>query len=70
MTLSLWLLGACGLAYAVPTALLGIAFIALAERLRRRPSVPRAVALFRFSIAYLFAVFLFLTVDALTRAKW
>jgi protoheme IX farnesyltransferase len=70
VTLSLWLLGACGLVYAVPTALLGVTFFALAERLRRRPSVPRAVALFRFSIAYLFAVFLFLTVDALTRAMW
>ena len=68
VTLAAWLLGATGLLYAIPAALLGITFFVLAERLRRRPSVPRAVALFRFSILYLFAIFLFLTLDALARA--
>ncbi len=57
-------LGAIYLAVAAP---LGAWFVAAAVRLWRHPDVPKAVALFRFSIVYLFALFLAMTVDALAR---
>jgi len=50
--------------YLWPAALLGAAFVALAVRLFRRPSTAHAMQLFRFSILYLFALFLMMTVDA------
>ena len=40
-------------------------FLFEAFRLYRTPSTARAVGLFRFSILYLFALFLVMTVDAL-----
>jgi len=68
VTLAIGLLGEAGLWYTVPAALLGALFLWYAERLRRSASIPHAVALFRYSIAYLFALFLFLTVDAVVKA--
>ncbi|MBI1798879.1 MAG: protoheme IX farnesyltransferase [Candidatus Eisenbacteria bacterium] len=64
VTLSLVPLGVAGPAYLVPAALLGGAFLFYAGRLHRRPSVPNAVRLFRFSILYLFLLYVSLTVDA------
>jgi len=67
VTLALWPLGAVGPVYGVPAALLGGLLIYDAFRLQRTPSVPRAMRLFRFSILYLFLLFLFLTLDAMVR---
>jgi protoheme IX farnesyltransferase len=50
-------------------ALLGAWFIHGAWRLQRSPSVARAMGLFRFSILYLFAFFLVMTVDAFFRVR-
>lgn len=66
-TLALLPLGAAGPVYGVPAVLLGAAFIRYAWRLRRSGETAHAVHLFRFSILYLFALFAFLTADALTR---
>jgi protoheme IX farnesyltransferase len=68
VTLALGPLGAAGPVYWGPAALMGGWFIAYALRLWRDPSVPRAVHLFRFSILYLFLLFVFLTADAVVRA--
>lgn len=68
VTLAIVPFGVVGPLYWVPAAALGALFVAWAERLRRRPTVPHAVALFRYSIVYLFAVFLCLTLDAVWRS--
>lgn len=52
------------LIYLVPAALLGAAFVALAVRLHRKPTTAHAMQLFRYSIVYLFALYLMMTVDA------
>jgi protoheme IX farnesyltransferase len=65
VTLALGLLGVAGPVYWVPAALLGAAFIARAARLWRSAGTADALPLFRFSILYLFVLFLLLTVDAL-----
>jgi protoheme IX farnesyltransferase len=67
VTLALVPLGAVGPVYAVPATVMGALFILYAHRLWRSPSVPRAVHLFRFSILYLFLLFVFLTADAIVR---
>ena len=66
-TLALVPLGVAGPVYWVPAALLGAAFIRYAWRLQRSGETAHAVHLFRFSILYLFALFLSLTADALVR---
>jgi protoheme IX farnesyltransferase len=66
-TLALWPLGAVGPVYGIPAALMGAALVHYALRLKRTPSVPNAVHLFRFSILYLFLLFVALTVDAVVR---
>ena len=48
-------------------ALLGAWFVREAWRLDREPSTRRAMGLFRYSIVYLFVLFLVMTVDALRR---
>jgi len=53
-----------GAVYLVPATVLGGVFVTLAARLHRRPSIAHAMQLFRFSILYLFALFLMMTVDA------
>ncbi|MFN8589722.1 MAG: heme o synthase [Candidatus Eisenbacteria bacterium] len=50
--------------YLGAAAVLGALFLAGAVRLWRRPETVHAVQLFRFSIAYLFVLFLAMTVDA------
>jgi len=67
VTLLVWVMGAAGPVYGVPVALLGAVFIARAFGLWRRFDVPRAMGLFRFSILYLFALFLALTADVIVR---
>ena len=61
---ALVLLGAAGVFYAVPAAILGALFLYYALRLLRTARVPHAIHLFRFSILYLFLLFVFLTADA------
>ncbi len=56
--------GAAGAIYAVPALGLGVAFAWLAWRLFRAPETARAVRLFRFSILYLFVLFVALGADA------
>jgi protoheme IX farnesyltransferase len=58
-------LSGLGLIYTLSAAALGAGFIAGAVRLYRTPGVPAAQSLFRYSIAYLFALFLMMLVDAL-----
>ncbi len=53
-----------GALYLGAAALLGGAFVLEAFRLFRRPSSAAAIRLFRFSILYLFALFLVMLVDA------
>lgn len=68
-TLALVPLGVVGPIYAVPAALLGLAFVAHAVRLARRAAVADATRLFRFSILYLFLLFVCLIADAAVRAS-
>lgn len=58
-------LSGLGVLYTVSAAVLGGIFVAGAVRLYRQPGVPQAQSLFRYSIAYLFALFLMMSVDAL-----
>jgi protoheme IX farnesyltransferase len=51
--------------YGGAAGLLGAGFVIEAVRLERSPSVARAIALFRYSILYLFVLFLVMSVDAL-----
>ena len=67
-TLSLGLLGVVGPLYLVAAGALGAVFIGFAWALRRSGSIPHAVRLFRFSILYLFLVYVALTLDAVVRA--
>ncbi len=67
VTLSLAPLGLVGPFYTVPAALLGVQFLRLVHRLRRTGAISDAVQVFRYSIAYLFLLYLALTVDAVTR---
>ena len=64
VTLGLVPLGVAGLLFGVPAAVLNLLFIGFALRLRRSASTPHAVSLFRFSILYLFLIFVLLTIDA------
>jgi protoheme IX farnesyltransferase len=66
-TLLLGPLGFAGWVYLIPAALLGAAFIAHALRLQRTRTLPDAMRLFRFSIVYLFLLYVLLTVDAVFR---
>ena len=62
-------LAGLGPLYLGAAALLGAWFVAEAVRLFRNPSTPRAVGLFRYSILYLFALFLAMTLDAMWRTR-
>jgi protoheme IX farnesyltransferase len=68
VTLALGPMGEAGPYYWVPATLMGLLFIRLAWGVRRDGTVPVAMRMFRFSIAYLFLIFVFLTVDAIVRA--
>jgi heme o synthase len=67
-TLALQPLGIAGPIYTVPAAVLGAVFIVLAARLWRSASPKQAIGLFAYSILYLFALYLALTVDAVVAA--
>jgi len=68
LTLGLIPLGVVGPLYAAAAAIGGALFIAYALRLRKSGAIPHAVRLFRYSIAYLFLLFAFMTADAAMRA--
>ncbi len=68
VTLALQPLGIAGPVYTVPAALLGATFIGLAARLARSASPKHAIGLFAYSILYLFALYLALTLDAVGAA--
>ena len=58
-----------GAVYTSVAAVLGAAFVFGAFQLQRSPSTARAMRLFRFSILYLFGLFLGLLVDVLWRIR-
>jgi protoheme IX farnesyltransferase len=58
-------LGTLGLLYLASALMLGGAFLALAVRLRRDLTRPRAALLFHFSLAYLALLFVAMAVDPL-----
>ncbi len=68
VTLLLVPLRAAGPLYGIPALALGAWFVCDALRLLRTGSIPRALHLFRFSILYLFLIFVLLTVDAAVRS--
>ena len=55
--------------YPITAAILGILFVATAERLRRDPTPERAIKLFMFSNTYLALLFAAVAVDALLQAS-
>jgi protoheme IX farnesyltransferase len=65
VTLALQPLGVAGWLYTIPAAALGAGFVALAVRLACGGSPRQAIGLFGYSILYLFALYLSLTLDAL-----
>ncbi len=69
VTLALAPLGLAGPLYWVPASLLGTVFVTFAIRLQRSAAIPHAVRLFRYSILYLFLLFLLMTVDAAVRTR-
>ncbi|MGH7724491.1 MAG: heme o synthase [Candidatus Eiseniibacteriota bacterium] len=64
VTLAPAAIGVAGPVYWVPALILGVLFAVLAWRLMTTAETARAVRLFRFSILYLFLLFVFLGVDA------
>jgi heme o synthase len=69
LTLAVGPIAGLGPLYLGAAAVLGALFIAGAFRLWRDPSVLRAMHLFRFSILYLFSLFLVMAVDALLKLR-
>jgi protoheme IX farnesyltransferase len=67
VTLALAPLGLSGPIYWVPALGLGAVFIYFAMVLQRSAQIPHAMRLFRFSILYLFLLFVLMTVDAAVR---
>ena len=67
VTLSLWPLGLVGPVYLIPAVLLGAEFLRRVHRLRGSGSIPDAVGVFRYSIAYLLLLYFALTADAIVR---
>jgi len=57
-------IGMASVVYGVAAAMLGFGFVAYALRLKRQPSDANAMALFKYSILYLFLIFLALGLDA------
>jgi protoheme IX farnesyltransferase len=69
VTVALYPLDRMGLIYLGSSVVLGALFIGGAVRLHVSPSLGRAMALFRFSIAYLALLFASVAVDALVRIR-
>ncbi len=57
-------IGMASVVYGAAAAMLGFGFVAYALRLKREPSDANAMALFKYSILYLFLIFLALGLDA------
>jgi heme o synthase len=57
-----------GVIYTVTAAVLGVAFVAVAVRLTRRPTAERAIAMFTFSNTYLALLFAAIAVDTIVRS--
>ena len=68
VALSPWLLGYAGIVYGATAAVLGLAFAALAVRLKSSASETAAKSLFAFSVLYLFLIFAVLLADQ--RFSW
>ena len=69
LTLAVGPIAGLGPLYLGAAAVLGALFLAGAFQLWRAPSVPRAMRLFRFSILYLFCLFLVMSVDAYLKLR-
>jgi len=69
VTIAVGPLAGLGLLYMSAAALLGAVFLLGAVRLYRQPSTAAAVHLFRYSILYLFALFLVMSLDAWLRLR-
>lgn len=69
LTLAVGPIAGLGWLYLGAAVVLGALFVAGAFRLWREPSVPRAMHLFRFSILYLFCLFLVMTLDAFLKLR-
>jgi protoheme IX farnesyltransferase len=69
LTLVVGFMAHLGALYMSSASVLGALFIAGAVRLFRTPSTPKAVHLFRYSIAYLFVLFLMMSLDAWLRLR-
>jgi protoheme IX farnesyltransferase len=69
VTLALAPLCVAGPIYWIPALALGLVFIHFALALQRSASTPHAVRLFRYSILYLFLLFVLMTVDAAFRLR-
>ena len=69
VTLLVGPLAGLGIVYSGAAALLGAGFVIEAIRLYRKPTTARAIRLFRYSIAYLFGLFLVMLVDAVLRLR-
>ena len=67
-SLTLPLVSTVGAIYLVAAVLLGVGFVAQAERLRRNPTPERAITLFVWSNTYLALLFAAVAVDVLVRA--
>jgi protoheme IX farnesyltransferase len=66
-TLVLWPVAPTGPIYSVAAVLLGVVFVARAQQLRARQSPKAAMALFRYSIAYLALLFGAVALDTIVR---
>jgi protoheme IX farnesyltransferase len=64
LTVMLVPLGVASAWFGAPAMVLGVWFVYFALRLRRSASTAHAVSLFRYSILYLFLIFVLLTLDA------
>jgi len=58
-------MGMTSIVYGVVASMLGLGFLGYALRLKREPSDANAMALFKYSIVYLFLIFLALGLDAI-----
>jgi len=58
-------MGMTSIIYGVVASMLGLGFLGYALRLKREPSDANAMALFKYSIVYLFLIFLALGLDAI-----
>ena len=58
-------MGMTSIVYGVVASMLGLGFLGYALRLKREPSDANAMALFKYSILYLFLIFLALGLDAI-----